>query len=96
MVDADEGAPPPPAKGAPEGGPKTGRVAWATMGTQFFRCGHDGGRGEMYAAETGSAIDSDQTGMRVLGISGYVRVQHLRQFSPCPTPKLPSLTVHGF
>ena len=62
MVDADEGAPPPPAKGAPEGGPKTGRVAWATMGTQFFRCGHDGGRGEMYAAETGSAIDSDPEG----------------------------------
>ena len=46
----------------------------------LFRCGVDGERGDMYAAEAGSALDSEQTGMRILGFSGYVRAKHVRSF----------------
>ena len=64
-------------------GETRGRIRWAptaTMGVQFFRCGVDGERGDMYAAEAGSALDSEQTGMRILGFSGYVRAKHVRSF----------------
>ena len=87
MDDDEEGAPAPPAPGAPEGVPKRGRVQWmptATMGVQFFRCGDNGEGGEMYAGDEGSAIDSDQTGMRILGYTGYVRT---RQFEHFPMPR---------
>ena len=85
--DDDAGLDPPPL--APQKGvAKPGRVQWmptATMGVQFFRCGDNGEGGEMYAGDEGSAIDSDQTGMRILGYTGYVRAKHLEHF-PMPRP----------
>ena len=77
MGDEDEGAPGPPDLAPPDDAPRVGRVKWAptaTLGTQFFRCGDGDKRGEMYAGDAGSALDSDQTGMRIIGYTGYVSV----------------------
>lgn len=82
MSAADDAPPDPDA--AADGGTKSGRVRWAptaTLGVQFFRCGRDGQRGVMYGVEDGSSINSDQTGMRIVGISGYVRARRSSNIS---------------
>jgi|TARA_B110000027_G_C15882717_1_gene196156 hypothetical protein len=87
MGDGGEDGMGPPDLAAPDGMVSSGRIKWAptaTLGVQFFRCGGGDKRGEMYAGDAGSAIDSDQTGMRIIGYTGWVCAEHTCNIPPIP------------